>query len=82
MKMVFSLKELNNSNNFEDGKPSNTLFMYYVTDPEYSTHFELHTPQCKKLKNGEIVSLSLKIMDQNSNIITDRPGTTAALHIQ
>ena len=39
-KMVFSLKELDNSDNLENGKPSNTLFTYYVTGPEYSMHFE------------------------------------------
>ena len=82
MKMVFSLKELDNSNNLEDRKPSNTLFTYYVTGPEYSTCFEPQTPQYKKLKNGEIISLSLKITDQNNNIITDGPGTTVILHIQ
>ena len=81
-KMVFSLKELDNSDNLEDGKPSNTLFTYYVTGPEYFTCFEPHTPQYKKLKNGEIGSLSLKIMDQNNNIIDDGPGTAVVLHIQ
>ena len=40
MKMVISLHELDNFDNLEDGKPSNTLFMYYVTGPEYSTHFD------------------------------------------
>ena len=80
--MVISLKELNNSNNLEDGKPSNTLFIYYLTGPEYSKHFKPATLQYKKLKNGEIVSLSLKIMDQNNNIITDGSGTTVVLHIQ
>ena len=44
MKMAISLSELNNSNNLEDGKPSNTLFTYYVTGPEYSTRFEPVTP--------------------------------------
>ena len=43
--MVISLKELDNSDNLEDGKPSNTLFTYYATDPEYSTCFERVTPQ-------------------------------------
>ena len=80
--MVFGLKELDNSDNLKDGKPSNTLFMYYVTGPEYSTHFEPRTPQYKKLKSGMINFLSLKIMDQNNNIITDGPGTTVVLHIQ
>ena len=58
-KMVISLEELDNSNNLEDGRPSNILFTYYVTGPEYSTHFEPRSPQYKKLKNGMINSLSL-----------------------
>ena len=66
-KMVISLNKLDNSDNLKDGKPSNTLFMYYVTGPEYSMHFEPHTPQYKKLKNGTITSLTLRIMDQNNN---------------
>ena len=82
MKLTISLKELNNSDNLKHGKLSNTLFTYYVTGPEYSTHFEPHTPQYKKHKNGEIVSLSLKIMDENNYIITDGPGATVVLHIQ
>ena len=80
--MAITLDELDNSNNLEDGKPSNTIFMYYVTGPEYSTRFEPATPQYKKLKNGEIVSLTLKITDQNNNIITNEPGTTVVLHIR
>ena len=63
MKMVISLNELNNSDNLEDGKPSNTLFMYYAAGPEYSTCFEPVTPQYKALKNDTIASLTLKIMD-------------------
>ena len=82
MKMVISLKEIDNSDNLEDGTPSNTLFTYHVTGPEYSTHFEPRIPQYKKLKNGMINSLSLKIMDQAGNIITDGPGMTVALHIK
>ena len=82
MKMAISLEELNNSDNLKDGLPSNALFTYYVTGPEYSTRFEPVMPQYKKLKNGEIVSLTLKIMDQNNNIITNGPGTTVVLHIR
>ena len=81
MKLAISLEELNNSDNLKDGRPSNTLFMYYVTGPEYSTQFEPHTPQYKKLKNSEIVSLTLKITDQNNNVITKGPVTTVVLHI-
>ena len=65
MKFTISLNELDNSNNFEDGRPSNTLFTYYVTGPEYSTCFELRTPQYKKLKNDTINSLTLKITDHS-----------------
>ena len=80
-KMVISFNKLDNSNNLEDGRPSNTLFTYYVTGPEHSTHFEPATPQYKKLKNGMITSLTLKITDQNNNIITNGPQVTVVLHI-
>ena len=39
-KISISLNELDNSDNLEDGKPSNTLFTYFVTSPEYFTLFE------------------------------------------
>ena len=68
MKLTISLNKLDNSHNLEDGLSSNALFTYYVTGPEYSMHFEPVTPQYKKLKNGMINSLTLKIMDQNNNI--------------
>ena len=81
--MAISWNELNNSDNLEDGKPSNSLFTYYVTGPEYSTHFELATPQYKALKNDTITSLTLKITDQNNiNIITDGLQVTVVLHIR
>ena len=82
MEMAISLEELNNANNLEDGRPNNTLFTYYVTGPEYSTHFEPQTPQYKKLKGGKIVSLRLKITDQTGNLITNGLGTTVVLHIR
>ena len=76
MKLTISSNKLDNSDNLKDGQPSNTLFTYYVTGPEYST------PQYKKLKSSMINSLALKITDQNNNIITNGPGTTVVLHIQ
>ena len=68
-KMTISLNELDNSNNLEDGLPSNTLFTHYVASPEYSAHFEPVTPQYKKLRHCEIISLTLKIMDKTGSII-------------
>ena len=79
--MTFNLNELDNTDNLEDGRPSNALLTYHVTANEDFTCFEPHTPQYKKLKNGEFVSLTLKITDQN-NIITDGPEVTVVLHIR
>ena len=69
-KITISLNELDNYYNLEDGLPSNTLFIYYATSPQYSTCFEPVTPQYKKLRHGEIVSLTLKITDQNGKVTT------------
>ena len=51
-KITISLNELNNSDNLEDGKPSNTLFTYFVTSPEYFMHFE---PQSHNIKNLRMI---------------------------
>ena len=69
--MIFNLDELDNTNNLEDGKPSNALLTYHVTADEDFTCFDPHITQHKKLRNGEFVSLTLRIMDQKNNIITD-----------
>ena len=49
-KITISLNELNNSDNLEDGKPRNTLFMYFVTSPEYFTCFEPNPHNIKNLR--------------------------------
>ena len=79
--MSLRLDELDNSNNLKDGHPSNTLFMYYMPGSENFTCFEPMTPRYKRLKNGEIVSLTLRITDQNNNIISNGLGMTVVLHI-
>ena len=81
-KITISLIELNNSDNHEDGKPSNTLFTYFVTSPEYFTHFEPQSPQYKNLKNDTITFLTLAITDQNNDIITDGLEVTVVLHVR
>ena len=43
-KMIISLNELDNSDNLEDGRPSNVLFTYYVTSFECYTLFKPQTP--------------------------------------
>ena len=80
-KITISLNELNNSDNLEDGRPSNTLFTYFVTSLGYFTCFEPQSPQYKKLKNDTITSLTLAITDQNNDIITDGLEVTVVLHI-
>ena len=79
--ITLNLDELNNSNNLKDGRPSNSLLTYYVTDDKDFTHFEPQNPQYKKLKNGEFTSLNLRVTDQNHNVITDGPQVTVVLHI-
>ena len=79
--ITLNLDELNNSVNLKDGRPSNTLFTYHVTDDKHFTHFEPHNPQYKKLKNGEVTSLNLRMTDQDNNVITDGPQVTVVLHI-
>ena len=79
--MIINLDELNNSVNLKDGRPSNSLLTYYVTDDKDFTRFEPQNPQHKKLKNGEFTSLNLRITDQNNNVITDGLQITVVLHI-
>ena len=79
--MVLNLNELGNTDNLEDGRPSNSLLTYHVTSNEDFMRSEHHTPHYKKLKNREFTSLTLRIMDQNNNIITDGPQVTVVLHI-
>ena len=81
-KMIISLNELDNSDNLEDGRPNNVLLTYYVTSSERYMLFEPQTARYKALKYGKIVSLTLRITDQNNNIITDGLETTVVLNIQ
>ena len=80
--VVFSLDELDNSNNLYNGSPSSTSLTYHVTAHEDSTQFEPCTPHYKKLKKGEFVSLVLRIKYMKNNIMTDGPATTVVLHIR
>ena len=79
--ITLNLDELNNSDNLKDGRPSNSLLTCYMTSNEDFMHFEPQTPQYQKLKNGEFTSLTLRITDQNNNVITDGLQVTVVLHI-
>ena len=80
--ITLNLDELDNSDNLKGGRPSNELLTYYVTSNEDFTCFEPQNPQYKKLKNGEFTSLTLRITDQNNNVITVGPQVTVVLHIR
>ena len=80
--ITLNLDELNNSVNLKDGRPSNSLLTYYVTDDKDFTCFEPQYPQYKKLKNGEFTSLNLRITDQNNNVIIDGLQVTVVLHVR
>ena len=79
--ITLNLNELNNSINLKDGRPSNKLLTYHVTDDKDFTRFEPQNPQYKKLKNGQFTSLNLRIADQHNNVITDGPQVTVVLHV-
>ena len=80
--ITLNLNELNNSDNLKDGRPNNSLLTYYWTSNEDLTCFKPQNPQYKKLKNGEFTSLTLRITDQNNNVITDGPQVTVVLHVR
>ena len=80
--ITLNLDELNNSVNLKDGRPSNELLTYHMTDDKDFMRFKPQTPQYRKLKNGEFTSLNLRITDQNNNIITDGPQVTVVLHVR
>ena len=77
--ITLNLDEFNNTDNLKDGRSSSELLTYHLTDDKDFTRFKPHTPQYKALKNEEFTSL--RIMDQNNNIITDGPPVTVVLHI-
>ena len=54
--MIINLDEFDNTNNLEDGKPSNSLLTYHVTSDKDFMSFEPQNPQYKKLKDGEFTS--------------------------
>ena len=76
--MVLNLNELNNTDNLEDGRPSNALLTFLVTANEDFTCFEPNIPQYKKLKNGEF---ALRMTDHKNAVITGGPHVTVVLHV-
>ena len=80
MEIIINLDELNNSDNLEDGHPSNTLFTYHVIKILHVLNPKPHNIGNSKMES--LLSLTLRITDQNNNIITDGPQVTVVLHIK
>ena len=55
MEMIINLDELNNSVNLKDGRPSNELLTYNVTDDKNFMHFEPKTLSTKNLKTENLL---------------------------
>ena len=53
--ITLNLDKLNNSVNLKDGRASNSLLTYYVTDHKDFTHFEPKTPSTKSLKTESLL---------------------------
>ena len=79
--MILNLSELEKSDNVKDGRASNKLITYHVTDDTDFLRSKPDIPQYKKLKNREFTSVTLRITDQNNKIIADGPQVTVVLHI-
>ena len=79
--MILNLDEPDNTDNLEDGKCSNIYYRYHVTDSLKFTQLATYAPQYKRLKNGEFTSPTLRIMDQNGNVVTDGLQVTVVLYI-
>ena len=80
--ITLNLDKLNNSDNLRDGRPSNELLTYHMTDDKDFTCFEPQTSQYRKLENREFTSLNLRIADQNNNVITDGLQVAVVLHVR
>ena len=80
MEKIINLDELNNGDNLEDGHPRYSLLTYHVTGNKDFMHFKPQIPQYRKIKNVEFTSLTLRIMDQAGNVITNGPEVTVVLH--
>ena len=52
--MIINLDELNNSVNLKDGRPSDELLTYHVTDDKDFTHLNHKTPSTKNFKTESL----------------------------
>ena len=53
--ITLNLDELNDSDNLKNGRPSNSLLTYYVTDDKDFMHFQPQNPSTKILKTKNLL---------------------------
>ena len=70
LELNFNLYELDNTNNLRNGKLSNTLLTYKISDYSDFNHIEPRNPRYKNLKTGVFQNLILTITDQNNNLVS------------
>ena len=80
--MNFYLDKLDNTEILVDDQLSNLFLKYFVDNYKGFTNYLPKQPHYKKLKNGIIDSLTLQILDQNNNMISDSLGVNVLLHIR
>ena len=80
--MNFYLDKLDNTEILVDDQFSNLFLKYFVDNYKGFTNYLPKQPHYKKLKNGIIDSLTLQILDQNNNMISDSLGVNVLLHIR
>ena len=54
--MIINLDELNNSDNLKDGRPSNELLTYHVTDDKDFMHLEPDSHSIRPLKMESLLT--------------------------
>ena len=83
--LKFDLKELHSEDNIVDGRPDNGLMTYHVSDSSHKIdviRFEPKRLRYKNLKVGKLDSLTLRVVDQNNNIVEEGLTATVILHIE
>lgn len=81
--LFIHLEQINTSDNYFDGKPSNVLSVIPVENKEFGdiTTVRFEHPEYKCLRNGAITELKIEIRDENNNKINNHLPINCVLEI-
>ena len=81
--LFIHLEQINTSDNYFDGKPSNVLSVIPVENKEFGdiTTVRFEQPEYKNLMNGAITELKIEIRDENNNKINNHLPINCVLEI-